>query len=71
MNLHIYINMQQYTIHYSMLCDNHCHLERCLEKNADNRPFMVELIEHPFFTELIGPTGSDHHVNTSLYISYY
>lgn len=39
-----------------------CH--RCLEKNPENRPFMVELIEHPFFTELIGPTGSDHHVKT-------
>lgn len=35
---------------------------RCLEKNPENRPFMVELIEHPFFTELIGPTGKDHHV---------
>lgn len=37
---------------------------RCLEKNPDNRPFMVELLEHPFFTELCGATGSDHHVNT-------
>lgn len=36
---------------------------RCLEKNPDNRPFMVELLEHPFFTELMGPNGSDHHVN--------
>lgn len=39
---------------------------RCLEKNPDNRPFLVELLEHPFFTELIGPTGSDHHVRRYL-----
>lgn len=24
---------------------------------------MIELMEHPFFTRLIGPTGNDHHVN--------
>lgn len=24
---------------------------------------MMELLEHPFFTNLIGPNGSDHHVN--------
>lgn len=36
---------------------------RCLEKNADNRPFMMELLEHPFFTNLVGPTGTDHHVS--------
>lgn len=36
---------------------------RCLEKNADNRPFMMELLEHPFFTSLVGPTGTDHHVS--------
>lgn len=39
---------------------------RCLEKNPDNRPFLVELLEHPFFTELIGPTGSDHHVRITI-----
>lgn len=33
-----------------------------MEKNPDNRPFMVELLEHPFFTELCGHSGSDHHV---------
>ncbi|XP_034666506.1 neither inactivation nor afterpotential protein C [Drosophila subobscura] len=25
----------------------------CLEKNAENRPMMVEMVEHPFLTELI------------------
>lgn len=24
---------------------------------------MVELLGHPFFTDLIGPSGSDHHVS--------
>lgn len=38
-------------------------IAECLEKNPDNRPFMVELLEHPFFTELAGSTGSDHHVS--------
>lgn len=33
---------------------------RCLEKNADNRPFMQEIIEHPFFTEI---PADDHHVS--------
>lgn len=27
-------------------------LRRCLEKNPDNRPFMAEIIEHPFLAEL-------------------
>lgn len=38
-------------------------IAECLEKNPDNRPFMVELLEHPFFTGLAGPHGSDHHVS--------
>lgn len=38
-------------------------IAECLEKNPDNRPFMVELLEHPFFTELTGSTGNDHHVS--------
>lgn len=38
-------------------------IAECLEKNPDNRPFLVELLEHPFFTELAGPTGNDHHVS--------
>lgn len=25
---------------------------RCLEKNPDNRPFMGEIVEHPFLSEL-------------------
>lgn len=29
----------------------HCHF-RCLEKNPDNRPFIQEIIEHPFLSEL-------------------
>lgn len=33
---------------------------RCLEKNPDHRPFVVELMEHPFFTEL---PSNDYHVN--------
>lgn len=33
---------------------------RCLEKNPDHRPFLAELMEHPFFTEL--PLNS-HHVS--------
>lgn len=37
---------------------------RCLEKNFENRPFMVEILEHPFFTELAGASGNDHHVCT-------
>lgn len=44
---------------------------RCLEKNPDNRPFMIELMEHPFFTQLIGPNGSDHHVNELFYLCIY
>lgn len=35
-------------------------IAECLEKNPDHRPFLVELMEHPFFTEL--PTN-DYHVN--------
>lgn len=36
----------------------------CLEKNFENRPFMVEILEHPFFTELTGgASASDHHVS--------
>lgn len=35
---------------------------RCLEKNWENRPFIFEILEHPFFTELTGSTGTDHHV---------
>lgn len=37
-------------------------MRRCLEKNFENRPFVVEVLEHPFFTELTGDTGKDHHV---------
>ncbi|XP_017859556.1 PREDICTED: neither inactivation nor afterpotential protein C [Drosophila arizonae] len=28
-------------------------IAECLEKNAENRPMMVEMVEHPFLTELI------------------
>ncbi|KAH8248818.1 hypothetical protein KR032_003465 [Drosophila birchii] len=28
-------------------------ISECLEKNAENRPMMVEMVEHPFLTELI------------------
>ncbi|KAH8412845.1 hypothetical protein KR009_006225, partial [Drosophila setifemur] len=28
-------------------------VSECLEKNAENRPMMVEMVEHPFLTELI------------------
>lgn len=34
---------------------------RCLEKNPDHRPFLAELMEHPFFTEL---PANDYHVNS-------
>lgn len=35
---------------------------RCLEKNPENRPFMGEIIEHPFFCDITADTGSDTHV---------
>lgn len=38
-------------------------ISECLEKNFENRPFMVEIVEHPFFTELLGTSNSDHHVS--------
>lgn len=25
---------------------------RCLEKNPENRPYMMEIVEHPFLSEL-------------------
>lgn len=41
----------------------------CLEKNFENRPFMVEILEHPWFTELSGgASGSDHHVSSATQI---
>ncbi|CRK93540.1 CLUMA_CG007073, isoform A [Clunio marinus] len=33
-------------------------IAECLEKNPDHRPFLAELMEHPFFTEL--PANSYH-----------
>lgn len=33
---------------------------RCLEKNPENRPYIVEIIEHPFLAEL---PGNDYMVN--------
>lgn len=27
-------------------------INECLEKNQENRPMMVEMVEHPFLTEL-------------------
>lgn len=42
---------------------------RCLEKNFENRPFVVEVLEHPFFTELTGDSANDHHVNNISLIS--
>ncbi|XP_031623809.1 neither inactivation nor afterpotential protein C [Contarinia nasturtii] len=41
-------------------------IAECLEKNPDNRPFLVELLEHPFFTELGGPTGNDHFLSCEI-----
>lgn len=38
---------------------------RCLEKNPDHRPFMVEVTEHPFFTEL---PSNDYHVSHNNYL---
>lgn len=35
---------------------------RCLEKNPENRPFMGEIIEHPFLAEL---PDNDFLVNSS------
>lgn len=35
-------------------------IAECLEKNHENRPFMVELLEHPFLTQL---PENDYHVN--------
>lgn len=37
-------------------------IAECLEKNAECRPVMVEIIEHPFFTQL---PENDYHVRTS------
>lgn len=39
-------------------------ISECLEKNFENRPFMVEILEHPFYAELTGGAStSDHHVS--------
>ncbi|XP_055637431.1 neither inactivation nor afterpotential protein C [Toxorhynchites rutilus septentrionalis] len=38
-------------------------IAECLEKNADHRPFMVEIVEHPFFTEL---PENDFHIHKEL-----
>ncbi|XP_059618004.1 neither inactivation nor afterpotential protein C [Phlebotomus argentipes] len=35
----------------------------CLEKNPEHRPFMVEVMEHPFFTEL---PENDYHLSQEL-----
>lgn len=35
-------------------------IAECLEKNPDHRPFLSEIMEHPFFTEL---PENDHHVS--------
>ncbi|XP_058452551.1 neither inactivation nor afterpotential protein C [Malaya genurostris] len=35
----------------------------CLEKNADHRPFMMEIIEHPFLT---GLPENDYHISQEL-----
>ncbi|XP_035717985.1 neither inactivation nor afterpotential protein C-like isoform X5 [Vespa mandarinia] len=34
------------------MLDKNVLIRRCLEKNPDNRPFMAEIIEHPFLAEL-------------------
>ncbi|XP_046822294.1 neither inactivation nor afterpotential protein C isoform X5 [Vespa crabro] len=34
------------------MLDENVLIRRCLEKNPDNRPFMAEIIEHPFLAEL-------------------
>lgn len=31
---------------------NTIQLFRCLEKNAEHRPYMEELLEHPFITQV-------------------
>ncbi|XP_055545200.1 neither inactivation nor afterpotential protein C [Wyeomyia smithii] len=38
-------------------------IAECLEKNADHRPFMMEIIEHPFFTQL---PENDYHLTQEL-----
>lgn len=38
---------------------------RCLEKNPEHRPFLAELIEHPFFTEL---PQNDYHVRIRYFL---
>lgn len=42
-------------------------IKRCLEKNPDHRAFLVELLEHPFFTEL---PENDYHVSVHFPESY-
>lgn len=37
---------------------------RCLVKNPEHRPYMVELLEHPFLTQI--PENS-YHVSKPLY----
>ncbi|XP_055680754.1 neither inactivation nor afterpotential protein C isoform X2 [Lutzomyia longipalpis] len=38
-------------------------ISECLEKNPEHRPFMVEVMEHPFFTEL---PENDYHLSQEL-----
>lgn len=44
-------------------------IAECLEKNPENRPMMVEMIEHPFLTELFDNDDevSISKISTSLY----
>ncbi|KAG5675871.1 hypothetical protein PVAND_005739 [Polypedilum vanderplanki] len=39
----------------------------CLEKNHDHRPFLIEVMEHPFFTEL---PSNDYYLSQELKILY-
>lgn len=48
-------------------CKNYNVYFRCLEKNPENRPYMMEIIEHPFLSEL---PENDYIVRYNFYVRY-